>query len=225
MVVCVDDFIPQHLANTIWALAMLVNNSEQSNSRHVVDQNVLDRLLHQLENAAQSGTLVEESYQQIFQAHHLLGDRFKPSAALLEQSRDAWSKQLARSSSSSRSSLEKEVAACLDRLGIAYDVEVLTENGMHRVDMLVRGSTDDGDGGGGGGGEKLLAIECDGPMHFMRTSGGTYRIDGSTHARNRALRKLGFDVLCISLHKWDGMKKDERDGYLSRELRERGIVV
>ena len=137
---------------------------------------------------------------------------------MLDQAREAWAKQLASRSSSPQSSLEREVAACLDRLGITYDVEALTEDGMHRVDMLVRGRTDDG-------GERLLVIECDGPTHFLRSSDGTYRIDGSTYARNCDLRKLGLDVLCVACHEWTHLKRDERDAYLSRELQERGIVV
>ncbi|XRB01427.1 RAP domain-containing protein [Pycnococcus provasolii] len=77
--------------------------------------------------------------------------------------------------------------------------------------MLVRGRTDDG-------GERLLAIECDGPVHFFRASDGTYRIDGSTYARNCHLRKLGLDVLCVACHEWTNLKRDERDAYLRREL-------
>ena len=134
---------------------------------------------------------------------------------MLDQAREAWAKQLASRSSSPQSSLEREVAACLDRLGITYDVEALTEDGMHRVDMLVRGRTDDG-------GERLLVIECDGPTHFLRSSDGTYRIDGSTYARNCDLRKLGLDVLCVTGHEWTSLTKDdERDAYLRRELQER----
>ena len=216
MLARVDDFNSQALANTVWAVAMLMNNIE--GDKITINQNVLDRLLHQLE-AIEFSTVEEQYFLQIFQAHHLLGDRFKPSAALLDQAREAWAKSLARrASSSSRSSLEEEVAACLDRLGIAYDVEALTEDGMHCVDMLVRGRTDDG-------GERLLTIECDGPTHFLRASDGTYRIDGSTYARNCDLRKLGLDVLCIAGHEWIRLTKDERDAYLSRELQERGIVV
>ncbi|XRB04278.1 RAP domain-containing protein [Pycnococcus provasolii] len=228
MLACVDDFKPQNLTNTLWAIAMLINSIEGDSitccpTRRVmrlwgttaIDQNVLDQLLHQLE-ATEFSTLEEQHFQQIFQAHHLLGDRFKPSAALLDQAREEWAKQLAsRSSSSPQSSLEREVAACLDRLGIAYDVEVLTEDGMHRVDMLVRLRTDDG-------GERLLVIECDGPTHFLRSSDGTYRIDGSTYARNCDLRKLGLDVLCVTGHGWTSLTKDdERDAYLRRELQER----
>ena len=89
---------------------------------------------------------------------------------------------------------------------------------MHRVDMLVRGRTDDG-------GERLLVIECDGPTHFLRSSDGTYRIDGSTYARNCDLRKLGLDVLCVAWHEWTMLTKDERDAYFIRELQERGILV
>ena len=85
---------------------------------------------------------------------------------------------------------------------------------MHCIDMLVRGRTDDGD-------KKLLAIECDGPTHFLRSSDGTYRIDGSTYARNCDLRKLGLDVLCVTGHEWTSLTKDERDAYLRRELQER----
>ncbi|XRB17362.1 RAP domain-containing protein [Pseudoscourfieldia marina] len=212
MLACVDDFNSQALANTVWAVAMLMNNIE--GDKITINQNVLDQLLHQLE-ATQFSILDEQHFQQIFQAHHLLGDRFKPSAALLDQAREVWAKSLASRSSSSQSSLEREVAACLDRLGITYDVEVLTEDGMHRVDMLVRGRTDDG-------GERLLVIECDGPTHFLRSSDGTYRIDGSTYARNCDLRKLGLDVLCVTRHEWTSLTKDdERDAYLRRELQER----
>ena len=214
MLACIDDFKPRNIANTVWAVAMVMNNIE--GDKITIDQNVLDRLLHQLEHAAQSSTLDEQDLKQIFQAHHLFGDRFKPSVTLLDQAREAWAKQL--NSSSSRSSLEKEVAACVDRLGITYDVEALTEDGVHRIDMLARGRTDDG-------GERLLAIECDGPVHFFRASDGTYRIDGSTYARNCHLRKLGLDVLCVACHEWTHLKRDERDAYLSRELQERGIVV
>jgi len=216
MLACVDDFNPQELTNTSWAVAMLMNNIESD--KITIDQNVLDRLLRRLEHAAQLRSLDVIGYQQIFQAHHMLGDRFKPSVALLDQAREAWAKStLACASSSSRSSLEREVIACLDRLGITYDVEALTEDGMHCVDMLVRGRTDDG-------GERLLAIECDGPTHFMRDSDGKYRIDGSTYARNCDLRKLGLGVLSVARHEWIRLKKDERDAYLSRELQERGIV-
>ena len=213
MLACVDDFNPQALANTSWAVAMLMNNIE--GDKITIDQDVLDRLLHQLE-ATEFSTLDEQHFKQIFQAHHMLGDRFKPSAALLDQAREAWAKQLASRSSSSQSSLEKEVATCLDRLGIAYEVEVITEDGMHRMDMLARSNTGDGD-------EKLVAIECDGPFHFLRASNGTCRIDGSTYARNRDLHNLGLDVLCISVHDWHDMKKDEREAYLSSELHKRDI--
>ncbi|XRB20578.1 RAP domain-containing protein [Pseudoscourfieldia marina] len=217
MLTCVDAFKPQDLSNTVWAVAMLMNNIESD--KITMDQNVLDRLLHRLEHAAQSSTLDEQDLKQIFQAHHLLGDRFKPSAALLDQAREVWAKSLASGvSSSSQSSLEKKVAACLDRLSITYDVEALTEDGMHRIDMLVRGLTDDG-------GERLLAIECDGPTHFFQASDGTYRIDGSTYARNCDLRKLGLDVLCVAGHEWISLPKDERDAYFMGELQERGIVV
>ena len=216
MLACADDFKPQDVANTVWAVAMVMNNIE--GDKITINQNVLDRLLHQLE-AIEFSPVEDQHFLQIFQAHHLLGDRFKPSAALLDQAREAWAKSLARrASSSSRSSLEEEVAACLDRLGIAYDVEALTEDGMHCVDMLVRGRTDDG-------GERLLTIECDGPTHFLRASDGTYRIDGSTYARNCDLRKLGLDVLCIAGHEWIRLTKDERDAYFIRELQERGILV
>ncbi|XRB04574.1 RAP domain-containing protein [Pycnococcus provasolii] len=216
MLACVDDFKPQNLANTLWAVAMLMNNIE--GDKITIDQNILDRLLRRLEHAAQLRSLDVIDYRQIFLAHHLLSDRFKPSVALLDQAREAWAQQFASVSSSSRSFLNKEVAACLDRLSIAYDVEALTEDGMHRIDMLVRGRTDDG-------GERLLAIKCDGRARFMRASDGTYRIDGSTYARNCDLRKLGLGVLSVARHEWIRLKKDERDAYLSRELQERGIVV
>ncbi|XRB15348.1 RAP domain-containing protein [Pseudoscourfieldia marina] len=107
MLAHVDDFNPQALANTVWAVAMLTNNIE--GDKITIGQNVLDRLLHQLEHAAQSSTLDEQDFQQILQAHHLLGDRFKPPVALLDQAREAWAKSL--NSSSSRSSLKMDGGA------------------------------------------------------------------------------------------------------------------
>ena len=102
MLACVDDFKPQNLTNTLWAIAMLINSIEGDSitcrpTRRVmrlwgttaIDQNVLDQLLHRLEHAAQLRSLEEQAFQQILQAHLLLGDRFKPSAALLDQAREA----------------------------------------------------------------------------------------------------------------------------------------
>ena len=216
MLACIDNLIvPRDLAHTVWAFSMLMNNIEGDNTTYTIDKDVLDRLLHQLDYVAQSSTLDEIDYHQIFQAQHLFGDCFKPSAALLGQAREAWTKQI-KSVVTSHSSFEKEVATCLDRLGIAYEVEVITEDGMHRMDMLARSNTGDGD-------EKLVAIECDGPFHFLRASNGTCRINGSTYARNRDLHNLGLDVLCISVHDWHDMKKDEREAYLSSELHKRDI--
>ena len=215
MLACdIDDLMPQALANTVWALAMLVNRTTTITT-HAVNQDVFDRMLHRLEHYAQSGMLVAQHYEQVYQAHHLLGDRFKPSAALLDRSCKAWEKSLLSSQTLSQSSFGKEVAACLDRLGVKYELDVVTEDGMHRIDILVRTTAGDNTQQQ----QHMLAIACDGPEHFMRSCYDTYHIDGSTFARNYELSDLGFDVLCIAVHKWRMLKTDdERDNYMRSEL-------
>ena len=70
--------------------------------------------------------------------------------------------------------------------------EHLTEDGFFRIDIALQLN----------GGQKL-AIEVDGPTHFL-SDGKT--LNGSTGLRNRLLEKRGWKVISISVTEWQQLR-------------------
>ena len=46
-------------------------------------------------------------------------------------------------------------------------------------------------------GDRRVAIEVDGPSHFIKTSRGTYELNGQTRLRNRLLEGAGWHVISV----------------------------
>ena len=46
-------------------------------------------------------------------------------------------------------------------------------------------------------GDRRVAIEADGPSHFIKTSSGTYELNGRTRLRNRLLEGAGWHVVSV----------------------------
>jgi hypothetical protein len=63
-----------------------------------------------------------------------------------------------------------------------------------------------------------LAVEVDGPSHFVRPG---RVVEGPTQARNRALAARGNRVLSVPFWEWDALKGSEQAAYLV-ELLQRG---
>jgi len=104
---------------------------------------------------------------------------------------------------------QREVAASLSRLGHTPRTEVSVLRGLHSVDVLCEG-----------GPLPLgvrVAVEYDGPTHFVRGGGGggAPLPTGETRLRDALLRGGGFVVLAVPYHEWDALRGEgERDDYL-----------
>ena len=92
-------------------------------------------------------------------------------------------------------------------------MEARVLDGLHAVDALVHLP-----------GGSLVAVEFDGPTHFLRrihsaTGGRTYSPNGATLLRDRLLREAGFDVIAVPFFEWDELVDDvARDAYISMSL-------
>ena len=79
--------------------------------------------------------------------------------------------------------------------------EVLTDDGLFSMDIaMVR---PDG---------TKVAIEVDGPTHFMRNN--LTRMNGATLLRNRMLESRGWRVVSVSVKQWSKMSPAVRKKYL-----------
>jgi hypothetical protein len=111
---------------------------------------------------------------------------------------------------------QKEVSSILRGLGFDHDEEVSPWNdgevsappGMLAIDMACR--------------IKMVAIEFDGPCHFLREvgSGKVLQLEnGATKAKRRFLERLGWKVVNISYFDWDKAKGvEEKRELLCRML-------
>ena len=111
---------------------------------------------------------------------------------------------------------QKEVSSILHELEFDHDEElspwndgeVLSPPGMLAIDMACR--------------KKMVAIEFDGPSHFLREVGSGKALElenGSTKAKRRFLERLGWKVVNIPYFDWDKAKgKEEKKELLCRML-------
>jgi hypothetical protein len=115
------------------------------------------------------------------------------------------------------SSAEKEFSSILRGLGFDHDEEVSpwsdgdffsAHSGMLAIDMACR--------------KKMLAIEFDGPSHFLREVGSGKVLElenGATKAKRRFLERLGWKVINIPYFDWGKAKgMDEKNDLLCRML-------
>ena len=62
-----------------------------------------------------------------------------------------------------------------------------------------------------------IAIEVDGPSHFLLPDGrGVRRPNGPTLLKRRLLAAAGWRVISIPFYEWDGLTADERQTYMER---------
>ena len=137
---------------------------------------------------------------------------------------------VARSRSEARPSrLQAEVASTFrhvleeDKGGEGFGLleeQVLEEDGGgYSVDMILRGL----------GGERRVAVEVDGPSHFVAVAGkmgeGGWRVNGSTRLKRRLLAGLGWEVLSVPFFEWNVLRsKAAKEAYARALLQDVGVV-
>ena len=75
--------------------------------------------------------------------------------------------------------------------------------------------------------ESKLAVEVDGPSHYLKDmSSGEALVNGATRFKTRLLRSFGWTVAHISFLDWgDNMPESERRQLVAAKLDELGIPV
>jgi hypothetical protein len=111
----------------------------------------------------------------------------------------------------------REVAASFSRLGFSVELEASVLDGLHAVDVLVHLSSG-----------SLVAVEFDGPTHFLRrihpdvaedTARTRLAPNGATLFRNCLLHEAGYDVIVVPFYEWDALVNDAaRDAYILTRL-------
>ncbi|KAI8475173.1 MAG: hypothetical protein J3K34DRAFT_517614 [Monoraphidium minutum] len=201
---------PQHTANLAWAVA-------------VADQQQLSRaaaaLCEQLARSSAWGSTVAEDRGQLWQVHLWLQEGQQAgsggglagalSAAQLQQCAAAWEESLQQTARQRRTDFERQVLACAQRLSCLTDCrrEARTPDGAFSVDVAATHAASG----------RRLAIEADGPTHFLRPGG---QPTGETLARNRALAARGYVVVPLSYWEWGPLRGDAaaQDAYLQRTV-------
>ena len=120
------------------------------------------------------------------------------------------------------STLQRDVAAALARLGYAPTLEVAVLGGLCRVDMLLEPTPA---APGRPAVSRRTAVEVDGPSHFATRRDGAGKRElvptGSTRLRNRLLREAaGLAVVCVTFVEWHQRGRDaaKREAWLGQQL-------
>jgi hypothetical protein len=175
--------------------------------------------------------MVPENLQQLHQVHLWLQDCQLPAGGgkgllgvltqqQLEQCKHAWEQQLQdRRAALAGTSTQQSVFKALQRLPQCTwqqlpALEQLTADGAFSIDVTAVTAA----------GAKL-AVEVDGPMHFVRPgqgpSGGPpyHLLTGATLYRNRALGARGYMVVSIPYWEWDSLTSQQQQvKYLQQKL-------
>jgi hypothetical protein len=140
---------------------------------------------------------------------------------IMHEARGAWMRDIRDDVTASRS--HKEIAAIIGDLGVRYDVERLSDDGNFSVDIYLPDAN--------------VALEFDGPTHFINTSdGGDWAAPGdasrtstrkpSTVLRDMFLRRRYRTVLCVPWFEWHVLRGSaEKKAYVSAKLKAVGVSV
>ena len=69
-----------------------------------------------------------------------------------------------------------------------------------------------------------VAVEVDGPSHFVRCREGKCVPNGPTLLKQRQLKAAGWRVVSVPFYEWAGLEPGEQRAYLARQLAAVGLV-
>jgi hypothetical protein len=163
------------------------------------------------------GSTVLEDHMQLHQVHLWLLDGQPDggglagalSAEQLQRCEEAWEGQLQETAQQRRGEFKRRVFAAAQRLPTLTGCrqEARTGDGAFSIDVAAKHAASG----------RLLAIEADGPFHFLRPG---RRPTGETLARNRALAARGYVVVCVPWWEWAKVQGDAvaEEAYLARAV-------
>jgi hypothetical protein len=190
-------FTMQNMCNLCWSTAVL---DLQQSVPHVLQLAAACKHLW--------GDAVDKDMWQLYQVHLWLLDSQLPapgqglldvlSQQQLQQCKHSWEQQLTDSTSIAKASgLHRSVFAAVQALpaGTWQQPPVLeqrTADGALSIDIAATTSSG-----------VQLAIEVDGPSHFVRPN---YKLTGPTLFRNRALAARGYVLVSIPYREWSKLR-------------------
>jgi hypothetical protein len=209
-------FTTQCVCNLCWSVAVL---DLQRLASSVVE------LLHQANRKQQWADFAPESTMQLQQVHQWLLDRQLVggrglAGALTEQQLQQCStavrEQLVVSAAEPPSEMQQQVFTVVQQLTSAG--ALLWQQSPQQEQLSVPDAAGLIDIAGVTADGVLLAIEVDGPFHFLWPD---RRLDGTTQHRNRVLAARGYAVVSIPYYKWGNCNGSrERQQYLLQLTKE-----
>jgi len=137
---------------------------------------------------------------------------------IMHEARDAWMLQARDEVKITKS--HKKIASILGDLGIAHEVERLTDDGYFSVDVYLPHND--------------VALECDGPTHFIASAGEGGALDDAarttrtarTELRDMFLARRHRVVLSVPWFEYAELKSStQRNEYVAAKLRAAGVSV
>eukprot|EP00961_Rhodomonas_salina_P060316 809866-Rhodomonas_salina.1 len=127
----------------------------------------------------------------------------------------------------------EQVSKALRHLGVQFEEEQPACKAVYTIDIVVRLNTDDDDDDDdnedevmraeqGASAPKRLAIECDGPTHFVGKEGR--EPDQRTLRKRELLQRDGWEVLSVPYWEWPRGVQAQRS-YMRRHLEAAGVSV
>ena len=198
----VRDFKPQELSNTAWAYAVQDHLPSETSLFDQRFAHHCDALAHEFN----SSDLCQLHQWRLWYASERACSDALPGAALLARCDAAF-----RAAEAQPSRLQRDVAKALASQGASVQEEKVLEEG-YSLDLVVDC-----------GGEELIAIEVDGPSHFVGREP-----TASTLLKRRQLRHFGWRLVSVPYWEWDEInhsdklrQREQRAAYLSSLLAEK----
>jgi hypothetical protein len=211
-----QDFSEQGITNTLYTWAVLTCIAREAGAGQQQVQELGQVAGALFEEAwrrweQNHGVCNEVSLCQLFQAHMYaehLGLPQRLEGELLSKARDAW---CTWSHTTSRG--QQEVNSTLQQMGYTTEPHATTADGLFRPDITITNGT-----------SRSMAVEFDGPHHYVREHRGNGtaidRLNGPTRLRNVLLRpRSPGGVLFIPVNEWaPAFKAGQQREYLRKAL-------
>jgi len=193
----IDEFNAQDMANTVWAFACV--GWEQHQIFSELGSSIAAHL-HNFNDGIQSQLYLAALHMQV-----QWPDRKFPLSTSLQSLRSAYTRVESRPSQ-----LQRDVSTMMEQMGWNHSFEHETAEGFS-LDLAQP--------------ESKLAVEIDGPLHFLKDlSSGENVVNGATRFKTRQLRSFGWTVAHISFLDWEHKSESERRQLVAAKLDKLGGI-